>query len=369
MINIDQLLVKFAEARYKVAAPQGVPPQSEAYYQAAAPNFSQANGNLVEDPRLTAGGSTPFIPSDAQGVYDSASPVLRPDGTYEKDVAVHQGMGNPLNPLTQGFYAMPGIGGPGTGLGGSLATGALGYMGAKAFQNRALLNPNSYVPGQPQTFANLKAQPAQNFVERYTGGNNLGGLSVSNRDSPELNRNKPNPVIDAVGPKQTLSTMSSDGRAQSLMDAVRNKGVGRGVPMPGDQNSNALMGERGSTIQRPPVAAKDAPKGFGRILRPAPPSSVNLPANNTNMGGWRGALRAAAPRALGGIARPSTGAGRWAPLAAGVAGMALPMLANYSSDLTGAGIDPNEQARGITSLGMPAPQKVLAKATVPVPGN
>ena len=139
--------------------------------------------------------------------------------------------------------------------------------------------------------------------------------------------------------------------------------------MPGDRDFDRLPGDstKGTLIERPPAAAKDSLTAFGRLLRPAPPKSVRLPSNQMNMGGWRGPLRAAAPRALGGIARPSTGAGRWAPLAAGVAGVALPMLANYSSDLTGAGIDPNEQG-GVASLGMPHPQKVLAKATVPVPG-
>lgn len=372
MINIDQLLVKFAEARYKVAAPQGVPPQSEAYYQAAAPNFSQANGNLVEDPRLTAGGSTPFIPSDAQDVYDSASPVLQPDGTYVKDVAVHQGMGNPFNPLTQGFYAMPGPGtDPGTGLGGSLATGALAATGARLIQNRALLNPNNYVPGQPRTIANLQPTAARNLVQRYTDGP-IAGLSAV-RTGP--NATGDDSSVVSVGTSEGTSEgkgkgglpPTSSARAGALLKATK----GTNVQMPGDRSVNRVAGDstKGTLIQRPPVAAKDAPKTtLGRILSPAPPSSVRLPSNQTNMGGWRGALRAAAPRALGGIARPSTGAGRWAPLAAGVAGMALPMLANYSSDLTGAGIDPNEQG-GVTSLGMPHPQKVLAKATVPVPGN
>lgn len=380
MINIDQLLVKFAEARYKVAAPPGVPAQGVPYYrgQPEAAHLFGPDGKLISDPRLTA---TSFMPLNAQNKYDSEAEKPDGNGGYVKNVAVHQGMGNQFNPTTQGFYAMPG-GDPGTGMGGALLTGAATGSAAKLFQNRSLLESASYVPRKARTIANLQPTTALKLVERYTGGP-IAGLSAS-RTAPNLGMIGDDASVASVGNSEGTSDGTSEGKGKGGLPstpaaralALLTAATGKNIPMPGDRDAARLPGDstKGTLIQRPPVAAKDPLTAFSRLLRPPPPSSVRLPSNQMNMGGGRGWFRAALPGRvpglgipLGGIPSPSTGAGRYGPLAAAALGMGVPLLANYSSDLTGAGIDPNEQG-GVASLGMPHPQKVLGTATVPVPG-
>ena len=397
MINIDQLLVKFAEARYKIAAPptlQNIPPMTERQILDQAPNFiDPSTKKLVSKSNLPG---TSFVPRDRE-FYDTASPFLdaeSPTG-ISRNYDLMQGMGNPLNPTQPGFYALPGEDVRGFGAGPALASGAAVYGGIKGIQNRALMNPANYVGGggmgwrdtalasllMPRNLGQLHPQIAQNFLKKYMGGE-VQGISVSNPGKPffaEANR-----VADASQDGPITSDPAA--RAAALMAAAKQKPAVKAkaavkatktspgsaavkaspalpaVPLPG--NAVPLGSEKGSIISRRATSGTEGPNALAKLFNS--PNSVKLPPNQANMAGVKGWYRSMAPAILGGVPRPSYGPGRYAPIVGAALGAGIPLATNYFRDITETGDDPNEQG-GWASLGLNHPQERIATKKVNVP--
>ena len=345
MINVDDLMHKFASARAK-------------FSQSAVPPITQ------QEVERSIG--RPLAPGEGvqSAVTHPLSLAARQDngGTVQPFNVVDTGYGatnfaknllpSVVNPHVEGSVAS---GGPAT-IGDMFLGGAAGSALGNYYLNpnvRLARSPASYPPGTPvnqRTLANMNPAAASAMVASYIP-HGPGAISLNRSISGPL-------AVQANAPKNQAAPTR-----QVIGDAIVRLAKTHGVSAPGA----ATQGER-ATVVTEPSTGKDAPKGIralqsmlarGREQTPLPAGGENA-SQGTFPQRARTGMR---------ITPPATGLGRHGRLFGALAGAAVPLLYNKLIGSQHTVFDPNNP-QGITRTSFfPAPVSTTGEVKKDAPSS